>query len=89
MEEVHPQKTSSTSCPDCDASNRVNSELARELGVQKALIEDLQSEVSECWVFYAVPTAKVIFMAKTSLDVFNLRREQVWTFQSWVIESMR
>ena len=31
-------------------------------------------------MFYAVPTARVIFMAKTSLDVFSLRREQVWIF---------
>ena len=36
--------------------------------------------VSECWVFYAVPTARVIFTAKTSMDVFSLSREQVWTF---------
>ena len=35
-------------------------------------------------------TARVIFTAKTSLDVFSLSREQVWTFfKSWVIESMR
>ena len=34
-------------------------------------------------------TARVIFMEKTSLDVFSLRREQVWTFHCWVIESMR
>ena len=26
------------------------------------------------------PTARVIFTAKTSLDVFSLSREQVWTF---------
>ena len=31
-------------------------------------------------MFYAVLTAKVIFMAKTSLDVFSLSLEQVWTF---------
>ena len=36
--------------------------------------------VRECWRFYAVPTARVIFMAKTSVDVFSLSREQVWTF---------
>ena len=36
--------------------------------------------MSECWRFYAVPTAKVIFTAKTSLDVFSLSQEQVWTF---------
>ena len=36
--------------------------------------------VSECWVFYAVLTARVIFTAKTSLDVFSLSQEQVWTF---------
>ena len=36
--------------------------------------------MSECWVFYAVPTARVIFTAKTSLDVFSLSPEQVWTF---------
>ena len=31
-------------------------------------------------MFYAVPTARVIFTAKTSLDIFSLRREHVWTF---------
>ena len=31
-------------------------------------------------MFYAVLTANVIFKTKTSLDVFSLRREQVWTF---------
>ena len=36
--------------------------------------------VSECWRFYAVPTARVIFTVKTSFDVFNLSQEQVWTF---------
>ena len=36
--------------------------------------------LSECWEFYAVPIARVIFTVKTSLDVFSLRREQVWTF---------
>ena len=30
--------------------------------------------------FYAVPTASVIFTVKTSLDVFSLSQEQVWTF---------
>ena len=38
--------------------------------------------VSECWRFYAVSTARVIFTAKTILDVFSLSREQVWTFSS-------
>ena len=33
--------------------------------------------MSECWVFYAIRTARVILMAKTSLDVINLRREEV------------
>ena len=36
--------------------------------------------MSECWRFYAVPTARVIFTVKTSLDFFSLSREQVWTF---------
>ena len=36
--------------------------------------------MSECWRFYVVRTARVIFTSKTSLDVFNLSREQVWTF---------
>ena len=36
--------------------------------------------VSECWMFYAVPTATVTFTAKTSLDLFNLRREPVLPF---------
>ena len=31
-------------------------------------------------MFYEVPTARAIFTAKTSLDVFSLRQEQVWTF---------
>ena len=31
-------------------------------------------------MFYVIPTARVIFTAKTSLDVFGLGREQVWTF---------
>ena len=31
-------------------------------------------------MFYAVPTFRVIFTVKTSLDVFSLRREHVWTF---------
>ena len=30
-------------------------------------------------MFYALPTAKVIFTAKTSLDIFSLSREQLWT----------
>ena len=30
-------------------------------------------------MFYAVPTARVIFMAKPSLDIFSLKREHVWT----------
>ena len=36
--------------------------------------------VSECLRFYAVLTARVIFTAKTCLDIFNLSGEQVWTF---------
>ena len=30
--------------------------------------------------FYAVSTARVIFTAKKSFDVFSPSREQVWTF---------
>ena len=40
----------------------------------------LHELLSECWMFYAVLEARVIFTAKTSLDVFSLRREQVLTF---------
>ena len=36
--------------------------------------------MSECWRFYAVPTARVIFTAKTSFDLFSLSLEQVLTF---------
>ena len=36
--------------------------------------------VNECWRFYAIPTARVIFATKTSFDVFSLSQEQVWTF---------
>ena len=45
--------------------------------------------MSECWVFYAVSTARVIFTAKTSLDVVSLRREQVLTFSVLGDRSMR
>ena len=38
--------------------------------------------MSECWRFYVVPTAMVIFAAKTSLEVFSLRCEQVWTLSA-------
>ena len=31
-------------------------------------------------MFYAVPSARVIFKAKTRLDVFSLRQEEVWTY---------
>ena len=31
-------------------------------------------------MFYAIPTARVIFREKTCLDVFSLSREHVWTF---------
>ena len=31
-------------------------------------------------MFYAVPTARVSFTVKTSLDMFNLRQEHVWIF---------
>ena len=41
--------------------------------------------VSECWIFYAVLTSRVIFTTKTSLDLFTLRLEQVSTLQSWVM----
>ena len=30
-------------------------------------------------MFNVVPTARVIFMAKTSLDIFSLGIKQVWT----------
>ena len=30
-------------------------------------------------MFYAVPTARAIFMVKTSLDTFSLRQEHIWT----------
>ena len=40
----------------------------------------LKWEISKCWMFYAVPTARDIFTAKKSLDIFSLRQEQVWTF---------
>ena len=36
--------------------------------------------MSKCWRFYDIPTARVIFTAKTSFDVFSLRPEQVCTF---------
>ena len=43
---------------------------------------EFEEDMSECWRFYAVSTARVIFTAKTSFDVISLSREQVWTFSS-------
>ena len=31
-------------------------------------------------VFNALPTSRVIFMVKTSLDLFSLGQKQVWTY---------
>ena len=36
-------------------------------------------------MFYAIPTASFIFMAKISLDAFNLRLEDFGPIQFWVI----
>ena len=47
-------------------------------GTEKSVVRG--SGGRECWRFYAVPTARVIFTAQTSLDVVSLSREQVWTF---------
>ena len=81
---------------------------ARQEGKEKAVqkVQEVvkegeeEKEVFECWIFYAVQTARVILTAKTILDIFSLSRKQVWTYsvlvenkfgriQSWVIESMR
>ena len=40
-------------------------------------------------MFYAVPTARVVFMVKTSLDVFSLRENMFGIVQSWVVVSVR
>ena len=45
-----------------------------------SILQSLQVSESKCGRFDAVPTARVIFTAKTSLDVFSLSREQVLTF---------
>ena len=42
------------------------------LEIQKDYYPPVIKRVSDCWGFYAVSTARVIFMAKLSLDVFNL-----------------
>ena len=44
---------------------------------------------SECWRFYAVLTARVIFTVKTSLDIFSLSREQVFAVLGDQIYEMR
>ena len=36
--------------------------------------------MSKCWLLYGVPRARVIFTAKTSLDLFSLGQKQVWTY---------
>ena len=34
--------------------------------------------VSECWMFYTIPTSRVIFTAKPSLDLFGFGLKQVF-----------
>ena len=46
----------------------------RHVGLFDRSVRDISSE---CWMFYAILTARVIFTAKTSLDVFSLSREEV------------
>ena len=33
-----------------------------------------------CWMFYTVPTSRVIFTAKTSMDLVCSGIKQVWTY---------
>ena len=60
-----------------------------DLFVTRGLHQEPQPRISmgghmgvriESWMFYAVPTSRVVFAAKMSLDVFSFSREQVWTF---------
>ena len=34
-------------------------------------------------VIYAVPTSRVIFTTKTSLDLFSLGQKQGWAYSVW------
>ena len=59
------------------------------ISLKRMSVSDTGVSESECWRFYVVLAARVVFTAKTSLDVFRLRQQQVGLFYSWVIESMR
>ena len=41
--------------------------------VHRAFTERRRQGVTECWMFYALMTARVILMAKTRFDIFSLR----------------
>ena len=43
-------------------------------------VSDTGVSESERWMYYVELAARVIFTVKTSLDVFRLRQQQVWTF---------
>ena len=49
------------------------------LYLNRSIYKGDEMRVSECWRFYAVPTARGIFTGKTSVDVFSHSREQVLT----------
>ena len=55
-------------------------------GYKDCLNEGTREE--QCWRFYAVPTARVIFTAKV-LMYSVLVENKFGLFQSWVIETMR
>ena len=50
------------------------------ISLKRMSVCDTGVSESECWMFYTIPAARVIFTAKTSLDVFCLRQQEVWTF---------
>ena len=50
------------------------------LYLSRSIYKGDEMRVIECWRFYTVPTARDFFTGKTSLDIFSLSREQVWTF---------
>ena len=55
----------------------------------KPCTDGASNSVSECWRFYSVLRARVIFTAKTGLDVFSLSREQVFSVLGERIYEMR
>ena len=50
---------------------------------------DILMSENECWMFYTIPTSRIISMAKTNLYLFSLGRKQDFTYSFLSDRSMR